>query len=155
MVHAEAKVEAAAEAKAHEAQAEALFKASQVTKAEAEAGQEAEALQAVAEMDAAGGFKQWIGLKESRSADSLAGVAAAPAQVAAAPAKVADAPAKVAAASAKVAAAPAQAQAPDQKWRPPPLEKAAASFEHAGFRTKEAAKKILVRLRLSPSPPPH
>jgi len=154
-VHAEAKVEAAAEAKAHEAQAEALFKASQVTKAEAEAGQEAEALQAVAEMDAAGGFKQWIGLKESRSADSLAGVAAAPAQVAAAPAKVADAPAKVAAASAKVAAAPAQVQAPDQKWRPPPLEKAAASFEHAGFRTKEAAKKILVRLRLSPSPPPH
>ena len=141
-------MEAAAEAKAHEAQAEALFKASQVTKAEAEAGQEAEALQAVAEMDAAGGFKQWIGLKESRSADSLAGVAAAPAQVAAAPAKVADA-------SAKVAAAPAQAQAPDQKWRPPPLEKAAASFEHAGFRTKEAAKKILVRLRLSPSPPPH
>ena len=126
-----------------------------MTKAEAEAGQEAEALQAVAEMDAAGGFKQWIGLKESRSADSLAGVAAAPAQVAAAPAKVAAAPAKVAAASAKVAAAPAQVQAPDQTWRPPPLEKAAASFEHAGFRTKEAAKKILVRLRLSPSPPPH
>ena len=125
-----------------------------MAEAQADAGDEAEAMRAVAEMDAAGGFKQWIGLKEGRSVDSFAGGAAAPAKVAAAPAEVAAAPAKVAAAPAKVAAAPAEVQVPDQKWLPPPLVKAAATFEHAGFHTKEAAAKILVRLRLSPSPPP-
>ena len=102
-----------AEARVAEARA-----ATGATEAQAEAGEEAEALRAVAEMDAAGGFRNWIGLKEG----------AAPAAVAAAPAAAAAAPAE------------------DQKWHPPSLESAAATFEHPGFRTREAARRILAAL---------
>ena len=99
-----------AEARVAEARA-----ATGATEAQAEAGEEAEALRAVAEMDAAGGFRNWIGLKEG----------AAPAAVAAAPAAAADAAAAaLSAAAAAPGAADAAAAAADA---PPELIKTAGA----------------------------